>query len=157
MTDAAQLDGGRATGCTAGRAHRQRVGQLGEDAAVRYLTATGLTVVDRNWRAEPGRDGLRGEIDVVAVDAGGAGGAGGPVLVVCEVKTRTSTRYGEPEEAVTWRKARRLRRLAAAWLRSRRRALPPGAQLPRTVRVDVIAVLAVPGQPVHIHHLTGVG
>lgn len=150
MTDAAQRDRRRTTGPP----HRQRVGCLGEDAAVRYLAATGLAVVDRNWRSDPTRDGLRGELDVVAIDAEGADG---PVLVVCEVKTRTSTRFGEPEEAVTRGKAVRLRRLAAAWLRARRPELPPGAQVPRTVRVDVIAVLAVPGQPVRLRHLAGVG
>ena len=48
------------------------------------------------------------EIDLVLRD--------GAVLVICEVKTRTSTRYGDPLEAVTEQKAARLRRLAARWL-----------------------------------------
>ena len=61
-----------------------------------------MQVLDRNWRCE------HGEIDLVALD--------GDCLVVCEVKTRRSTAFGEPVEAVTWRKAARLRRLAAAWL-----------------------------------------
>ena len=36
----------------------------------------------------------------------------------CEVKTRTSRRYGNPFEAVTAAKQRRIRGLAVQWLRS---------------------------------------
>jgi len=38
------------------------------------------------------------------------------LLVFCEVKARSSTRYGMPFEAVTRTKQLRLRRLAAMWL-----------------------------------------
>jgi putative endonuclease len=62
----------------------------------------GFVVLARNWRTRTG------EIDlVVRRDA---------VLAICEVKTRTSSRYGEPIEAVTPVKVRRLRKLAGAWL-----------------------------------------
>ena len=46
-------------------------------------------MLDRNWRCDAG------EIDLVLRD--------GRVLVVCEVKTRASTAYGSPLEAVTER------------------------------------------------------
>ncbi len=46
-----------------------------------------MVLLDRNWRCD------EGEIDLVLRD--------GDVLVVCEVKTRTSTDYGTPHEAVT--------------------------------------------------------
>ncbi len=39
---------------------------------------------------------------------------------MCEVKTRSSDRFGAPEEAVTISKARRIRRIAAEWLASSR-------------------------------------
>jgi putative endonuclease len=61
-------------------------------------------VVARNWRSR------QGEIDLIARRA--------DVLVICEVKTRTSRAFGEPFEAVTRTKQVRLRRLAAEWLRS---------------------------------------
>ena len=51
-------------------------------------------LLDRNWRCDAG------EIDLVLRD--------GHVLVICEVKTRTSTDYGEPLEAIDRRKADRL-------------------------------------------------
>ena len=58
----------------------------------------------------------------------------GDVLVVCEVKTRSSTALGHPLEAVTARKAARLRRLAAAWI-TERQVHPPD------VRIDLVGVL----------------
>lgn len=58
----------------------------------------------RNWRSR------QGEIDLVA--------RRGPLVVFCEVKTRSSVAFGQPFEAVTRTKQMRLRRLAAEWLRS---------------------------------------
>ena len=81
---------------------KDAVGQYGQRIAERYLVDCGLTVVARNWRCSDG------ELDIVATD--------GPVLVFCEVKTRSSTAYGDPAEAVLGAKALRLRRLALRWL-----------------------------------------
>lgn len=69
----------------------------------RHLTATGHTVLARNWRCP------EGELDIVALTPAGT-------LAVVEVKTRRSTAYGTPAEAITRVKHQRLRRLAAAWL-----------------------------------------
>ena len=63
----------------------------------------------RNWRC------AAGEIDLLCA------GDGAAPLVVCEVKARSRTRHGHPLEAVTPAKQRRLRRLAAAYLRSQDR------------------------------------
>jgi putative endonuclease len=93
-------------------------------------------VLDRNWRCE------HGEIDLVALD--------GDCLVVCEVKTRRSTAFGEPVEAVTWRKAARLRRLASAWLADH--DLRPVA-----VRIDVVGILRPEAGPASLRHVRGVG
>jgi putative endonuclease len=98
---------------------RRRLGNAGEDAVAAWYEAAGYRVVDRNWRCR------EGELDVVA--------ARGDTLVFCEVKTRASTRFGAPVEAVTAAKQRRLRMLAARWLADHdlRR---------RTLRFDVASV-----------------
>jgi putative endonuclease len=115
---------------------RGLLGRYGEDLAVRYLRDLGMEVLDRNWRCE------HGEVDVVARD--------GDCVVICEVKTRRSSGFGEPVEAVTFAKAMRLRRLAAAYLHAHR----PGAG---RVRIDVVGVLCRPGQPAVVRHVVGVG
>ena len=46
----------------------------------------------------------------------------GAVVVVCEVKTRSSLSFGYPAEAVGLDKQRRIRRLAAQWLAEQERS-----------------------------------
>ncbi|HXV92481.1 MAG TPA: YraN family protein [Pseudonocardia sp.] len=112
-------------------AAKDELGRRGEDLAVRYLEQRGLVVLSRNWRC---RDG---EVDIVATDANR--------LVVCEVKTRSGTRFGEPAEAVTGRKAARIRRVTQAWLAAHHVAWCE-------IRFDVVAILAEPGRPVAVRH-----
>ncbi|MBV9730431.1 MAG: YraN family protein [Pseudonocardiales bacterium] len=110
------------------------LGRWGEDLAADYLAGTGLVVLSRNWRC---RDG---EVDFVATD--------GQRLVVCEVKTRSGTGYGEPSEGVTPAKAARIRRVTAAWLRAYRVGWCE-------IRFDVLAVLCPQDGPVTVEHLRG--
>jgi putative endonuclease len=69
-------------------------------------------------------------------------------LVVCEVKTRSGTGYGEPSEAVTLAKAARIRRVTAVWLRTYRVGWCE-------IRFDVLAVLYPQDGPVTVEHLQG--
>jgi putative endonuclease len=79
-------------------------------------------VVARNWRAEDGS----GELDIVAWD--------GETLVVVEVKTRATTEFGLPEEAVDAEKRSHLARTAARYARE--------ADVPfDRVRFDIVSVL----------------
>lgn len=105
---------------SASYAQRKALGDYGEDLAAKHLQSTGMVILERNYRC------AFGEIDIVARD--------GCALVICEVKTRSGTAYGSPFEAVTGRKAARLRRLAAHWL-SDHDICPP------SVRIDVVSVL----------------
>lgn len=116
---------------------RQHLGALGEGAAVAYLEGLGYVVIDRNWHA-----GRYGEIDIVALD--------GPTLVFTEVKTRSSTGFGMPEEAVTRAKQAKLKGAIQAY----QLAHP---QLPQQARCDVIAVLANDGEVQDLKHYLGVG
>jgi putative endonuclease len=112
--------------------HRAALGAYGERVAVRALTDAGLHVLGRNWRC---RDG---ELDVIARD--------GDALVFCEVKTRTGTGFGQPAEAVTAAKQRRLRRLAQAWLAAHDHHAPD-------LRFDVVGVQVPTSGPVRVTHL----
>lgn len=115
--------------------HNTAVGVRGESIAEHWLTERGYRVLARNWRC-----GL-GEVDIVAVE--------GDTLVLVEVKTRTSTAYGHPFEAVTPRKLARIRRLAAAWHEEHPASWLPG------VRIDVVAVvLGHDGEPC-VEHVRG--
>ena len=99
---------------------RRALGARGEDAAAAWYTAAGYEIVARNWRC---RDG---ELDLVV--------RRGRTLVFCEVKTRSSDRFGFPAEAVTRAKRTRIRHLAARWL-------DEASVHPREIRFDVVAVL----------------
>ncbi|WP_029289350.1 YraN family protein [Cellulomonas sp. HZM] len=114
---------------------KDAVGRHGEDVAAAHVEARGWRVLDRNWRCR------EGEVDLVALD--------GDELVVVEVKTRRSTSYGYPAEAVTRTKLARVRRLAALWLAAHDvRAA--------SVRVDVVAVLLPRSGAAVVEHLVGV-
>jgi putative endonuclease len=117
------------------RRSRREVGQLGEDAAVEFLTGLGWVVVERNWRCR------YGELDVIAVD--------GDALVVVEVKTRTGVLFGDVAEAVTVAKYQRMRRLAGIWLGEQGRRWP-------VVRFDVVAVQLDSSGSASFSHLRGV-
>ena len=114
---------------------KDALGAMGESLACDHLTEIGYTIIDRNWRCE------FGEIDIVARQ--------GSTLIVCEVKTRSSLRHGDPVEAVSARKVRRLRRLALCWLDAH-------AIHASQIRIDVIGILRRPEGSTSLRHLTGV-
>ncbi|WP_061964386.1 YraN family protein [Demequina aurantiaca] len=116
-------------------AAKDEVGRYGEDVVARVLTEQGWEVLARNWRCPDG------ELDIIAVDGGD--------LVAVEVKTRRGSAFGSPQEAVTWRKLHRIRRLIAAWLASQDRSFPG-------VRVDVVAVTVARAGAATVEHLRGV-
>ena len=116
---------------------RADLGGRGEDAAVAWYRHASYEVIDRNWRC------AEGELDVVAKSADGT------VLVFCEVKTRTSARFGSPFEAVTPAKQRRVRKLAALWLQHARR---DGTHY-ELIRFDVAAVTTGAGGALEVEVL----
>jgi putative endonuclease len=96
---------------------RQQLGRDAEARAATLLENAGLHLVTRNYRCR------RGELDIVASD--------GRVLVVAEVRMRSSKRFGGAAASITWRKRRRIVHATRHLL-----AMQPGlAALP--VRFDV--------------------
>lgn len=71
-------------------AEHNELGKAGETAAANYLIDQGYTILERNWRFQ------KDEIDIIAQK--------GNLLVVAEVKTRSSNYIEEPEAAVTRKK-----------------------------------------------------
>ena len=112
------------------------LGREGEQVAAEYLERAGLRVLDRNWRCADG------EIDIVAAER--------QVMVVCEVKTRSGTRFGTPLEAITRHKQARLRRLAGRWLVAH-------GVLFDEIRIDVIGLIRNQAGFYEIEHIRGVG
>jgi putative endonuclease len=102
---------------------RRALGAWGEDHAARQLEAGGYAIVERGWRCR------LGEIDLIATQDA--------ALVFVEVRTRRGSARGSAEESITPTKARRLARLADAYLAGREQA---GAPWPGPYRIDVIAI-----------------
>jgi len=69
-------------------------GQAGEEKACKYLKKDGYKIIEKNFGCK------YGEIDIIAKDK--------DVLCFIEVKSRTSTYYGLPEEFVDKRKQQKL-------------------------------------------------
>ena len=100
---------------------RRALGVSGEEAVAAWYVAHGYEVVERNWRCRAG------ELDLIL--------RRGRTFVFCEVKTRSSTAFGAPVEAITREKQVRLRHLAARWLED-------APMRPTEIRFDVASVLA---------------
>jgi putative endonuclease len=101
------------------------LGNLGESYAERFLMRNGYKVIDKNFRCKVG------EVDIIALKDN--------ILIFVEVKTRNSTKFGFPEEAVTPHKIGKIKR-SGDWYVS----LHPN--LPKKVRIDVVSLLLAEGK-----------
>jgi len=101
------------------------VGREGEELAAAYLQEKGLRILLRNFRC---RDG---EVDLICLDK--------KTLVFVEVKTRSSVVHGEPGEAVTIQKKRRIIRAATQYLSQQKSWSQP-------CRFDLVSILFLHGR-----------
>lgn len=83
-------------------AEHNELGQRGELIAQTFLKDKGYKILQTNWRNR------KLEIDIIAMD--------GETLVFIEVKTRQTLLFGEPEDAVDYRKRRSIIRAANAYV-----------------------------------------
>lgn len=95
------------------------LGKEGEEAAVAYLQGKGYFIRHRNWRL-----GKR-ELDIVAEKDN--------LIVVVEVKTRSTSYYGDPSDAVDDMKIRNIVSAADVYLRR--------FSLDNPVRFDIITIV----------------
>jgi putative endonuclease len=109
----------------------QAFGELGERIAERWLRERGWRIMQRRFRS-----GHR-DIDLVVERDG--------VVAFVEVKARRGDRFGDPVEAVNWRKQRELGRSAQVWISRHGRR-------DEAYRFDVVGVL-VDGSRVRIRHV----
>ncbi|MHA3724302.1 YraN family protein [Leucobacter sp. HY1910] len=141
---------GSRTTATPAVSHNKAVGARGEAIAAAYLEGLGYRILDRNWYSR------YGELDLVAAE--------GDMLVAVEVKTRTGLGYGHPLQAITQRKADRLRRLLLDWCRTsdaNATGFTDAAGRPdrpwwANLRIDAIGIVLRQGLSPNIEHLRGI-
>ncbi len=116
------------------RASHLRIGERGEAAAVELLEANGCRILACNYRCP------HGELDIIALDQG--------VLVFVEVKTRSSSAFGPPRDAVTPAKRRKLARSASHYMLAH-------LEQECAYRADIIEVALRRGAVAAVRHLKG--
>ena len=111
-------------------ARHNDTGKQGEEEAVRYLTGKGYELIEQNYRHQ------HAEIDLIAQK--------GKLLVFVEVKTRSNLSFGNPEEFVSYTKARLVMKAAEHYIFAK--------DWHHDVRFDIIAVAMTP-EGAKIKHL----
>ncbi|MBI2634188.1 YraN family protein [Candidatus Peregrinibacteria bacterium] len=101
---------------------KSQLGTLGENYAESYLVSRNYLILCKNYRCR------FGEIDIIAVDYSNG------ELCFVEVKTRTSSLFGEPQDAVDYRKKEKIFKTALHFFQTSTQ------KHPSIWRSDVIAV-----------------
>lgn len=100
-------------------------GSSGERYSELLLKKAGYTIIEKNFRCKIG------EIDIIAIKDG--------YLVFIEVKTRSSLKFGFPEEAVGQRKIYKISRVGELYS-----LLHP--ECPKKLRIDVVSLVIQNGR-----------
>lgn len=98
---------------------RKELGDIGEELARKFLKKKGYRIRETNFRCR------EGEIDIIAEQKG--------YLVFIEVRTKTSSSFGSPEESVTTAKKEKLIASALAYMSSHK-------DLPDNWRIDFVGI-----------------
>ena len=106
-------------------------GKKGERIAVTYLEQHGFNILETNWRHK------KLEIDIIAKDD--------QTLVFVEVKTRSTTLFGQPEEFVDTAKEKHLAQAAAAYMVE--------INHDWAIRFDVVAIVLKNEKDAEIKHI----
>lgn len=106
------------------------LGTEGEQLAVDHLLKKGYTIVERNYRFE------KAEVDIIALQE--------DILAIVEVKTRSTTDFGNPQDFVNAKKIKLLVKAIDDYVVVN--------QLDVEVRFDIIAIVKQ-GNKTNIEHL----
>lgn len=114
-------------------AQHNDLGKWGEEQAATFLERKGYTICDRDWRA-----GHR-DLDIIALNEDQT------ILVIVEVKTRTSAELNEPEETVNRKKIRNIGNAANLYLKQ--------FNVEYDVRFDIVSVTGTSDSNAKIEHI----
>jgi putative endonuclease len=103
--------------------YKKKIGEKGEQLALKILRNKGYKILEKNWRFQ------KKEIDIIAQD--------GDLIVFVEVKTRQLSEYVEPDFAVGKRKQSLLIKAADAYLVNN--------NLDNEARFDIVSIVIFPG------------
>ena len=110
---------------------KRDIGDIGENAAAKYLKKQKYKILERNYRK------TYGEIDIIAEKDG--------VLSFVEVKTRKSDEFGRPCEFVNFKKQERIKKTAMSYICEN--------ELDPYISFDIIEVYAYNGKIKNINHI----
>ena len=115
-------------------AHNE-LGKWGENLATAYLEKKGYVIIERDWKSG------RRDIDIIAKDET-------ETIVFVEVKTRRNRVFGEPEEAIDYRKMQSLQLAINHYIKFNR--------INNNVRFDIISIVGTIGSEPEINHIKDV-
>ncbi len=112
---------------------RQNTGNLGEDLAAKFLKKNGFKILERNFKTN------LGEIDILARQKND--------IVVVEVKTKSTSSFGEGYEMVNYFKKKKLLTLAKNLQKNY-----PG----KIIRIDVVSIDLSDKEPIIKHFVSAI-
>lgn len=100
-------------------AEHNQLGKQGEQKAIAFLKKNQFEILETNWRWQ------KAEVDIIACKDN--------TIIFIEVKTRSTSFFGEPEEQVTLKKQQLLAEAADYYINHHNLNLP--------VRFDIISII----------------
>lgn len=116
------------------KAEHLQLGSWGEGLAATFLREKGYVILERDWHSK------HRDIDIIARD--------GNVVVFVEVKTRRNRDFGEPYEAVNYRKRKNLQLAINHYIKYH--------YVDGPVRFDIVSIVGTMDSTPEITHLEGV-
>lgn len=114
-------------------AHNE-LGKWGEDIAAAFVDKKGYEILQRDWKSG------HHDLDIIAKDE--------DTLVIIEVKTRRNRLFGNPEEAIDYKKRQSLLSATNHFVKSHHINVP--------VRFDIISIVGTIGSTPEIDHIKDV-